>query len=129
MTTATGTPPPGKRSPDGRFREYKHNREIARDVVEHLQFRGYDGQLLVPEEEDIPLKERVRRASSLSDELATCLYKAARHHLPGHKLRTDTQPCQGFLYFEVSISDNSPSTVFYDIILWHFLIRLYIIIC
>ena len=27
---------------------------------------------------------------SLSDELATCLYKAARHHLPGHKLRTDT---------------------------------------
>lgn len=22
--------------------------------------------------------------------LATCLYKAARHHLPGHKLHTDT---------------------------------------
>lgn len=124
---------PGKRSPDGRFREYKYNREIARAVVEHLQLRGYDAQLLVPEEEDIPLKERVRRANklscqighpiqetiiisihvnaagngkkwhnatgwccytyyghSLSDELATCLYKAASHHLPGHKLRTDT---------------------------------------
>ena len=123
---------PGKRSPDGRFREYKYNREIARAVVEHLQMRGYDAELLVPEEEDIPLKERVRRANklscqighpiqetiiisihvnaagngkkwhnatgwccytyyghSLSDELATCLYKAARHHLPGHKLRTD----------------------------------------
>ena len=26
---------------------------------------------------------------SLSDELATCLYKAARQHLPGHKLRTN----------------------------------------
>ena len=26
---------------------------------------------------------------SLSDELATRLYKAARKHLPGHKLRTD----------------------------------------
>ncbi|MBP5720565.1 MAG: hypothetical protein J6W82_05825 [Bacteroidales bacterium] len=38
---------PGKRSPDGRFREYKYNREIARAVVEHLQFRGYDAQLLV----------------------------------------------------------------------------------
>ena len=59
-------------------------------MVEHLQFRGYNAQLLVPEGEDIPLKERVRRASSLSDELATCLYKAARQHLPGHKLRTDT---------------------------------------
>ncbi len=26
---------------------------------------------------------------SLSNEMATCLYKAARQHLPGHKLRTD----------------------------------------
>ena len=33
--------------------------------------------------EDIPLKERVRRADKLSDELATCLYKAARKRLPG----------------------------------------------
>ena len=57
---------PGKRSPDGRFREYKYNREIARAVVEHLQLRGYDAQLLVPEEEDIPLKERVLRGNKLS---------------------------------------------------------------
>ena len=46
---------PGKRSPDERYREYKYNRVIARAVVEHLQLRGYDAQLLVPEEEDIPL--------------------------------------------------------------------------
>jgi hypothetical protein len=58
--------PPGKRSPDGRFREYKYNREIARAVVKHLQLRGYGAQLLVPEEEDIPLKERVLRANKLS---------------------------------------------------------------
>ena len=127
-----GIETPGKRSPDGRFREYKYNREIARAIVEHLQLRGIDAELLVPEDNDIPLKERVRRANkitcqighpvqdtivvsihvnaagngkkwynatgwcaytyfghSLSDELATCLYKAARKHLPGHKLRTD----------------------------------------
>ena len=57
---------PGKRSPDGRFREYKYNREIARAVVEHLIMRGYDAQLLVSEEEDIPLEERVRRANRIS---------------------------------------------------------------
>ena len=61
--TEEDLPTPGKRSPDGRFREYKYNREIARAVVEHLQLRGYDAELLVPEEEDIPLKERVRRAN------------------------------------------------------------------
>ena len=54
---------PGKRSPDGHFREYKYNREIARAVVEHLQLRGYDAELLVPEEEDISLKERIRKAN------------------------------------------------------------------
>lgn len=79
---------------------------------------------------------------SLSDELATCLYKAARHHLPGHKLRTNysdgdpdlslrpgTKRCRGFLYFEVSISDNSPSNYFGNFILLRFLIRFYMNIC
>lgn len=41
-----GIDTPGKRSPDGRFREYKYNREIAKAVVEHLQLRGYDAVVL-----------------------------------------------------------------------------------
>ena len=28
-----------------------------------------------------------------SDKLATCLYKAAQRHLPGHRLRTDYSDC------------------------------------
>ena len=123
---------PGKRSPDGRFREYAYNRLIARAIVEHLQCRGYDASLVVPEEEDISLEERCRRINRIairhghepndtfvvsihvnaagsgamwhnatgwcaytfpghteSDKLATCLYKAAQKHLPGHRLRTD----------------------------------------
>lgn len=57
---------PGKRSPDGRFREYKYNREIAAAVVEHLNLRGYDAELLVPEDEDISLEERCRRANKIA---------------------------------------------------------------
>jgi len=38
----------------------------------------------------------------------------------------DTKPCRGFLYFGVSISDNSPSNYFGNSILFHFLIRIYI---
>lgn len=53
---------PGKRSPDGKFLEAIYNREIARRVVADLRDRGYDAELLVPEEEDIPLNERVRHA-------------------------------------------------------------------
>lgn len=61
-----GVETPGKRSPDGRFREYAFNRLIARAVVEHLTLRGYDAVLLVPEEEDITLPERVCRANRLT---------------------------------------------------------------
>ena len=61
-----GVNTPGKRSPDGRFREYKYNREIAATVVEHLKLRGYDAELLVPEDEDISLEERYRRANKIA---------------------------------------------------------------
>ena len=101
----------GKRSPDGKFLEAIYNREIARRVVADLRDRGYDAALLVPEEEDIPLKERVRRVNAAgngtqwmnatgwscytckgqtqSDTLANCLYQAAIKNFPGKRIRTD----------------------------------------
>lgn len=127
-----GIDTPGKRSPDGRFREYKFNRIIVNAVAEHLRLRGYDVEILTPEETDVPLPERLDRANrmtcqlglpiqkvciisihanaagngskwmkargwcaytckghTLSDELANCLYKAARKYLPGQRIRTD----------------------------------------
>lgn len=59
-----GLTTPGKRSPDGLFREAFYNREIAKKLVATLQHRNYDAQLLVPEDEDIPLSERVRRTNA-----------------------------------------------------------------
>ena len=56
---------PGKRSPDGKFREYAYNREIAKRIVADLIDRGYDAELLVPEDNDISLEERVRRVNAL----------------------------------------------------------------
>ncbi len=125
-----GANTPGKRSPDGVLREYLWNRQIAALIVAALNNLGHDAQLLVPEEEDIPLSERCRRVNALcravgkenvilasihcnaagmgdrwydvtgwsaytthgdtqADELATCLYDAARYHLPGQRLITD----------------------------------------
>ena len=59
-----GSDTPGKRSPDGRFLEYKFNREIARRIVNDLKALGYDAELLVPEDDDISLKERCRRVNA-----------------------------------------------------------------
>jgi len=54
----------GKRSPDGQFREAFYNSEIARRVVADLRDRGLDAELLVPEDDDISLIERVRRVNA-----------------------------------------------------------------
>ena len=55
-----------KRSPDAQFREPFYNREIARRVVSDLRNRGFDAELLVPEDDDISLAERVRHVNAAS---------------------------------------------------------------
>lgn len=59
-----GADTPGKRSPDGRLREYAYAREIADRVVDALAAEGIDPLRIVPEEEDVKLGERVRRANA-----------------------------------------------------------------
>ena len=50
-----GVETPGKRSPDGRLREYKYAREIAASVVDRLKELGYDAGLIVEEDRDVSL--------------------------------------------------------------------------
>ena len=58
-----GVETPGKRSPDGRLREYAYTREIADRVISRLQAEDIDAIRIVPEKEDISLQERVARAN------------------------------------------------------------------
>lgn len=58
-----GAETPGKRSPDGRLREYAYTREIAIRLAIRLQQLGIDAIRIVPEETDVLLAERVDRAN------------------------------------------------------------------
>lgn len=60
-----GKETPGKRSPDFRIREYAYCRDIARGLVNELGAEGIDARLLVPEESDVSLSERVRRVNEV----------------------------------------------------------------
>lgn len=55
----------GKRSPDGRLREYRIAREFVRDIVARRCAMGYDARILVPEDKDISLGERCRRVNDI----------------------------------------------------------------
>lgn len=54
---------PGKRSPDGKLREYAYTREIAERIVSELRKRGYEAERIVKEDTDVPLSERARRVN------------------------------------------------------------------
>lgn len=64
-----GIDTPGKRSPDGRFLEYKWNREVAFKVWELLSEKGFKADFVVTETNDIPLSTRVRRINTICKEL------------------------------------------------------------
>lgn len=66
-----GIDTPGKRSPDGAFREYLWNREVADLVCEDLAIDGYDVGLVVTETNDISLKTRVNRVNAVCNEIGT----------------------------------------------------------
>lgn len=59
---------PGKRSPDGRLREYKYCREIVDVLAKELTKLGMGVHILVPETNDISLSERVKRANKIHTE-------------------------------------------------------------
>lgn len=61
----------GKRSPDGAFREYLWNREIADLVCEDLGIDGYNVSLVVTETNDIPLITRVNRVNAICNKYGT----------------------------------------------------------
>ena len=63
-----GIDTPGKRSPDGFFREYAYTRNLAVQIKERLASLGLDCRLLVPELEDIPLPTRCARVNRICKE-------------------------------------------------------------
>lgn len=64
-----GIDTPGKRSPDGRFLEYKWNREVADILLESLRASGFDADLVVKETNDISLRTRTMRVNKVCREL------------------------------------------------------------
>lgn len=60
-----GLETPGKRSPDGKLQEAAYVREIGSRIISKLSDFGFSTYVLVPENHDVPLAERVRRVNSL----------------------------------------------------------------
>ena len=64
-----GIDTPGKRSPDGLFREYLWNRQVADLILEGLISAGVDASLVVTETNDVTLRNRVNRVNTICNRL------------------------------------------------------------
>ena len=64
-----GIDTPGKRSPDGIFREYLWNRQVADLILEGLLSAGVDASLVVRETNDVSLRNRVNRVNTICNRL------------------------------------------------------------
>ncbi len=60
-----GVNTPGKQSPDKSLKEYQYTREIVSGIHESLNKLGYKSHVLVPEETDVSLNIRVKRANQI----------------------------------------------------------------
>ncbi|MBD5233100.1 MAG: N-acetylmuramoyl-L-alanine amidase [Bacteroidales bacterium] len=73
----------GKCSPDGLHREWQWSREMARRIAGMLGGYGIESRLFVPEERDIPLAERCRRANKIAGERADAILISIHNNASG----------------------------------------------
>ena len=59
-----GSNTPGKRSPDGRFREYQYTRKVVKELDKRLKENGVESIIIVPETWDVSLSSRVSRINN-----------------------------------------------------------------
>lgn len=99
-----GESTPGKRSPDGRLREYKYCREIAKAVQEELVNRGFQVELIVKDNNDTSLAERCRLVNQYCDKYGKSNTVLVSIHCNAAGSGADWMNAKGWSVF---ISNNS----------------------
>lgn len=66
LDAAHGAETPGKRSPDGKFREYKWSREIISKLKKRLESLGYEVFESNPSDKEIGLNKRVHNTNKIA---------------------------------------------------------------
>ena len=107
----------GKRSPDGRLREYAWAREIASRLKQTLESMGIDAERIVPEEYDVSLGERCRRVNRICDSVGArnVLLVSIHINAAGSDRRWHSASgWSGWVYTKASSSSRTLAQLLYD---------------
>lgn len=91
-------------SPDGKIKEYRLARVLSHGIVAGLCNAGIDARLLVPEEADIRLDERVRRVNALCGKIGSSNVVVVSIHLNASGSSKAWRSAKGFV---VLVSPNA----------------------
>lgn len=81
-----GIDTPGKKSPDGLFLEWEWTRMFVKKLKAELELLGYLVFVIVPEDEDIKLSERARRANNIIAQYgaSNCVFISIHNNAAGN---------------------------------------------
>lgn len=105
-----GESTPGKRSPDGRLREYKYCREIANEVKNQLMDKGFKVELIVNDDTDTLLAERCRIVNQYCDKYGKTNTVLVSIHCNAAGSGADWMKARGWsVFISPNASDKSKS--------------------
>lgn len=90
----------GKRSPDGRLLEYAYTREITAMIKEQLSYFGIQVEILVPEQYDVKLEDRVKRCNNFVEKNGSdnCIFISVHNNAAGKGGWMNARGWSGFVY-------------------------------
>lgn len=99
---------PGKCSPDNRIKEWKWNRIVADQLQDELKSMGINAEMLVLENDDIALAERVRRANKICAKVGVANALLVSIHVNAAGNGTEWKSARGWrVYTAPKCSDRS----------------------
>lgn len=104
LDTGHGETTSGKRSPDGKLREYRYTREIADKLIEELAIKGFKAERVVNNNEDVPLFTRCKSINQYCDKHGKSNVVLVSIHCNAAGNGTDWLKAKGWSVF---VSNNS----------------------
>lgn len=103
---------PGKRSPDGRLREWAYTRKIADRVIAGLRTKGIDAERIVKEMVDIPLSVRCRRQIQFTEKVVVTLFWFPFTVMPQGLVRIGYLPTDGVSLFLTMLQQTAKNWLY-----------------
>ena len=116
LGTAHSKSTPGKRSPDGKFREYLFSREVCKEIKAQLTQKGYDCVIDIEGDEEYSLSNRCNIVNSYCRKYGAknCLYVSIHVNAAGANSWANARGLSVYTYTNGSLASKQLAKTLYE---------------